>query len=145
MNKNTFGSAKINKIEYFSNKKQKWKRSNIKDLRILAVAGTTPSDGEPYRWNRGHNLCVVFGQDQKKVYEDIISVIKINSQYTPFLIYLMGKNGIKIPTLCSEANDWVKLGKYDEETACIFTYLPPMTFDNEWDKCEYNHPKIKTK
>lgn len=33
------------------------------------------------------------------------------------------------------------LPEYEEETSCMFCYLPPMIFDRKFDSCEYNHPK----
>jgi len=137
-----FGSAKIHGIEYWNLKTKKWQYTTIKDLRLLTILGCH-KDVDLGRWNTGHNLSIIFGQDQKEAYEDLCSMFG-QPKYFPIPLYLCGENSIKIPVLCSEGNNWMKLD-YDEETACLFVYLPAMIFDNKFDNCEYNHSTFNYK
>ena len=147
-----YGKSNIHGIEYFSHKSNKWKYSNIKDLKALTILGYNPKCNDLGRWNTGHNLSIIFGQEQKEVYEDIIYIFSfgkceknedginiISNDYLPFTIYLIGENNVKIPVLCAEGNGWSKC-EYDEETACIFVYLPAMIFDDKFDTNEHNNP-----
>ena len=140
-----FGTSKIQGIEFFNGKSNSWEYTKIKDIKIIAILGTN-SGVDMGRWNSGHCVSVIFGQEQQKSFNNITDIaFTWKSDYLPITIYLCGENDVKIPTLCAEANNYMKLEEYDEETSSIFCYLPPMTFDNRFDTCEYNHPKILTK
>ena len=140
-----FGTSKIHGIEFFNCKSNNWEYVKIKDLKIIAILGTN-SDVDMGRWNSGHCISIIFGREQQLIFNDITDInFGWKSECLPITIYLCGENNVKIPTLCAEANNYMKLKEYDEETSCMFCYLPPMTFDNRFDTCEYNHPKILTK
>lgn len=132
-----FGLAEISGIEWFSFKSKTIKRCSIKKLEFLCCAGTTASDPKNHSFQKGVGLTIIFGKDQEEQFDDISWVFNQNyglddtvmNDFLPFTIYLLGKNGIKIPTLCASGNGYNLLHGNNEETACLFTYTSPCIFD----------------
>jgi hypothetical protein len=136
-----FGKFKICGIKYFHFKSKKWKYTTIKDLKVLTVLGYN-SGTDLKQWNTGHNLSLIFGQKQKKAFNDICLLFEFGDKYMPMTIYLCGENKVKIPVLCAEGNNFMSLPEYDEETGCLFAYIPPMIFDIKFDNWEHNHSEF---
>lgn len=134
-----FGLSEIYEIEYFSLKSNKLERSQIKNLSVFAVGGSTPSDPFNKRFDKGICLKITFGEEHREQFDEICLVFNKNVIYdgviyngfAPFAIYLIGKDGIKIPTLCASGNGYQNYRGGEEETACFYTYVSPALFDNE--------------
>ena len=131
-------------IEYFDLKENKWKIGDVFDIfTITAVRETSQPDIVKY--GRGLNVCLVFSNSSvhmsagKETHDALLENFIRGT--TPFTVYFLGEQGIKIPIKIAEGNGWTNEVDIDYgygdfkgkkiSTACFFGYVDPFIWKSE--------------
>ena len=122
----------LNTLEYYSYKTGTWQRGYLRDCFVLAIVDKAVNINF-----KGLNICAVIEKPLNPIDSEPYEMKEALDEHFkrnafPFNAYLIGENGIKIPLLIGEGNDWSENRNYgyEKETCCYFGYVHPLIFGN---------------